>query len=110
MDLPKDFQYIIIRKMDIDTRRSLRIYTKLVCPMWLEIDISKTFNKINNKRPNLSLVSLGSRSLMAYPGPLEMPCYLYKLRRCFQNNNMTHNTILYVPVHKKHIHEFMLDY
>lgn len=35
-ELPREIQNMIIRKLDIDTRRSLGIYTKLKVPPFLE--------------------------------------------------------------------------
>lgn len=45
MDFPKDILFNIIRKMDIDTRRCLNIYTKLTPPKEL-IDKLKLIPKI----------------------------------------------------------------
>lgn len=46
MEFPRDLRNVIVSKMDIDTRRSLGIYSKLKCPEHITSEISKTFNKI----------------------------------------------------------------
>lgn len=40
MYLPRDIQKIIIRYLDIDTRRALNIYTKLKVPLYIQESIS----------------------------------------------------------------------
>lgn len=46
MEFPRDMNNLIVSKLDIDTRRTLGIYTKLKCPDRLSAQISNTFNKI----------------------------------------------------------------
>lgn len=78
MEFPKDINNIIARKLDIDTRRSLGIFTKIKCPKDLQEKISSTFHNIKqyDRRTELVLCKL-PRTIF----------YKYTIIRFFDDND-----------------------
>jgi hypothetical protein len=58
MELPRDIQLNVIRKMDIDTRRALNIYTKL--------NIPDNIKKLLNKIPKIITVNFNIDLIRSY--------------------------------------------
>lgn len=82
MEFPKDINNIIVRKLDIETRRALGIYTKLNCPKDMQEKISSTFQNIKqfDKRTEVVLCQL-PRKIDDYE------FYKYTIIRFFDDND-----------------------
>lgn len=80
MNLSRDICNIIISKMDIDTRRSLGIYTRLKHPPDVKILLESMIDKIKVSFDR-TYVSLGK----------------YEICRFFNNNDMIDSRVHYYP-------------
>lgn len=109
MEFPNDIQHIIIRKMDIDTRRALGIFVKLSIPENLKGKIASTFlhKHVVTNNQNIIFVSLGDRKLKVQNGN-RIDSYVYRLRRTFDGASMASDEVLHVPKHGKHIRQLYL--
>lgn len=68
MDLPKELQFIIARKLDIDSRRALGIFTKLNIPQHLDRSISKVISNQCKKIGSHFVVSLNNNTYQLVKG------------------------------------------
>lgn len=87
MEFPRDLNHLIVSKLDIDTRRTLGIYTKLKCPSDLEQKISKTLNKVHSQYDHFC-VELGPKR--------DPYMHMYTLIRFFDSSGMWDNRVDYV--------------
>lgn len=75
-ELPRELVFMIIRKLDVDTRRSLGIYTK-ICISKSIIDKIEKVSKKTERYYNNEIVTLDIA-----------PHVHYKLIKCFQDDKM----------------------
>lgn len=97
MEFPKDIQYQIVKKLDIDTRRTLGIYTKIKCPKSLEQKITCTFNKIETGADHVYInigpirnIKMSDNSIIKEP--------VYGIYRFFDDKNLVETRVHYFPI------------
>ena len=99
MELCRDVQNIIIRKMDIDTRRHFGIYTRLKCPLPLQSLITAAICKIQFV-DDKSYVCLGS---------IRHEQSKYEICRFFDHNEMVDYRLHYFPENSNMLLVYSLD-
>lgn len=67
-DLPKELQFIIARKLDIDSRRALGIFTKMNIPKDLASSISKVLSNRYTKIGSHLVVKLNNEKYQLVKG------------------------------------------
>ena len=87
MELCRDVRNIIIRKMDIDTRRTLGIYTKINCPKPLQNLITSAIDKLQVSTDK-TYVCLGS---------MREQQSKYEICRFFENKELVDARLHYFP-------------
>jgi hypothetical protein len=60
-EFPRDIQKVIVRKLDIDTRRAMGVYCRIRCPEFL----AEKLNIVLTKAKTYLLSSLSNRTLVA---------------------------------------------
>jgi hypothetical protein len=68
VDLPRELQFIIARKLDIDSRRALGIYTKLAIPHHVTRAISKVISNGCKKIGSHLVVNLNNHAYQLVKG------------------------------------------
>lgn len=88
MEIPADIQNIIVRKLDIDTRRAIGCYTRLNVPNSLQEKLGVLHKKHRKMaESHLSCVGLGPKYSLWNGGGEE---YLYNIIRLFRNDGTLH--------------------
>ncbi len=96
MEFPKDINNIIVKKLDIDTRRSLGIFVKINYPEEYKNELSKCLNKIQ-KGPDHVYIQLGPLKKHILSDNSCIDDTTYSLYRFFENGNMTENRVHHFP-------------
>jgi hypothetical protein len=105
-DFPEDILNTIISKLDIDTRRSLGIYTRLKIPDELKVKISMTFKDLQRGK-KCSLVEIGPLRTPFkddFEDTLQIPMKMYQLARLWHEfdtfpNHPPEELVEYVVCH-----------
>ncbi len=96
MEFPRDINNLIVKKLDIETRISLKIYTKLKIPESLQQKISNCFGKIE-KKGDYVVVKIGPIRTMIFDDNSVYTERIYGIYRFFDNTGMYCNRVNYVP-------------
>jgi hypothetical protein len=88
MEIPNDVQNIIVRKLDIDSRRKIGCYTKLNVPDTLKDKLAQLHRK-HRRVPESHLACVGLGPLCdLWPGGMKEP--LYNIIRFFRPDGTLH--------------------
>ncbi len=100
MEFPKDINNIIVKKLDIDTRRSLGIFVKLNYPEQYKTQLSKCLNKIQKGSDHV-YIQLGPIKKIILSDDSSIDDTTYSLYRFFEKENekenMTENRVHHFP-------------
>ena len=106
MEIPRDVRNIIVRKMDIDTRRGLGIFTKLACPTDLISKLNEVLIRLKVTEKS-TYVTLGEGKREIDMGNNKTYRYIYKLYNKFDRTSgeLINTGIIYTPSHQKYMIE-----